>query len=111
MVYIFHSLFFLATAALSYYIYLLKEQLVNWTIITSDFGFIKIRDCSTVSKSSMQDCQDVIQCLLSVCSIVQQKFILLVEQFEQLCSHLVAIEYLHILVVALKLSGLLVEIP
>ena len=59
----------------------------------------------------MQDCQDVIQCLLSVCSTVQHKFILLVEQFEQFCSHPVTIEYLHILVVALKLSGLKVEIP
>jgi hypothetical protein len=59
----------------------------------------------------MQDCQDIIQCLLSVCSIVQHKFILLVEKFEQLCSHPIAIEYLHILVIAIKLSGLLVEIP
>ena len=83
---------------------------MNWTIITSDILFVKIRDCSIVSKSSMQDCQDVIQCLLSVCSIVQHKFILLVEKFEQLCSHLVAIEYLYILLVVLKLSGLLVEI-
>jgi len=49
----------------------------------------------------MQDCQDVIQCLLGVCTIVQQKFILLVEEFEQLCSHLVTTEELHILVVAL----------
>jgi len=59
----------------------------------------------------MQDCQNIIQCLLSVCSIVQHKFILLVEKFEQFCSHLVATEYLYILVVALKLSGLFVEIP
>jgi hypothetical protein len=59
----------------------------------------------------MQECEDIIQCLLSVCSIVKHKFILLVKHFEQLCSHPVAIEYLHIFVVALKLSGLLVEIP
>ncbi len=59
----------------------------------------------------MQDCQNIIQCLLSVCSTVQHKFILLVEQFEQLCSHLVAIEYLYILVVALFCSCLLIEIP
>ena len=59
----------------------------------------------------MQDCQDVIQCLLGVCCTMQHKFILLVEKFEQLCSHLVAIEYLYILLVVLKLSGLLVEIP
>jgi hypothetical protein len=90
---------------------LLKEQFVNWTIITGDFWFVKIRDCCIVNKSSMQDCQDVIQGLLGVCSSVQQKFILLVEEFEQLCSHLVAIEYLYILVVALFCSCLLVEIP
>ena len=54
----------------------------------------------------MQDCQDVIQCLLSVCSTVQHKFILLVEQFEQFCSHPVTIEYLYILVIALFFSGL-----
>ena len=106
MVSTFHSLFYLATAALSYNIYLLKEQSVNWTSITLDIWFIKIRDCSIRSKSSMQDCQDVIQCLLSVCSTVQHKFILLVEKFEQLCSYLVAIEYLYILVVALFFSGL-----
>jgi hypothetical protein len=59
----------------------------------------------------MQSSQYVIEGLRSIIYFVQHKFILLVEQFEQLCSHLVAIECLYLLVVALKLSGLLVEIP
>ena len=42
---------------------------------------------------------------------VQVKFILLVEYFEQLRTHFVAIQYVHLLVVALKLIGALVEIP
>jgi hypothetical protein len=93
---------------------LLIEQAVNRTIRTVKFGrLIKVKVIlSTLScKSSMQSFQYVIQCLRSIICFVQHKFILLVEQFEQLCSHLVAIEYLHILVLALKLSGLLVEIP
>jgi hypothetical protein len=42
---------------------------------------------------------------------VQVKFILLVEYFEQLRTHFVAIQYVHLLVIALKLIGALVEIP
>ena len=87
---------------------------MNGTIKTLEFGrLIKVKVIlSTLSsKSSMQSFQNVIQGLRSIICFVQHKFILLVEQFEQLSSHLVAIEYLHIFVVALKLSGLLVEIP
>ncbi len=87
---------------------------MNGTIKTLEFGrLIKVKVIlSTLScKSRMQSSQYAIQGLRSIICFVQHKFIILVEQFEQFCSHLVAIEYLHILVVALKLSGLFVEIP
>ena len=86
---------------------------MNGTIKTVEFGrLIKVKVIlSTLScKSSMQSFQNVIQGLRSIIRLVQHKFIRLVEQFKQLCSHLVAIEYLYILLVVLKLSGLLVEI-
>ena len=59
----------------------------------------------------MQNCKYIIQGFPCISSFVQVKFILFVEDFEQLCTHFVAIQYLHLLVVALKLIGALVEIP
>ena len=59
----------------------------------------------------MQYCKYVIQGFPCISWFVQVKFILLVEHFEQLRTHFVAIQYLHLLVVALKLIGALIEIP
>ena len=59
----------------------------------------------------MQNCQYVIQAIPCISCFVQVKFILLVEYFEQLRTHFVAIQYVHLLVIALKLIGALVEIP
>ena len=63
------------------------------------------------SECSMQNCQYVIQGFPCISSVVQVIFIPLVEDFEQLRTHFVAIQYLNLLVVALKLIGALVEIP
>ena len=82
---------------------------MNRTIKTFEFGRllkVKVILSTLSSKSRMQSSQYVTQGLRSIICFVQHEFILVVEQFEQLCSHLVAIEYLYLLVVALKFSGL-----